>query len=117
MENFNGSSIALRPHTFFRAIFTVCCVLLAFDFRGQVSTGAYQVGAYFISFGLLLIGVLALYKKQSKYPSPKLQIFGWLLVAILLGTILTALGKGVDIGKYGVVIAPMYLMVVSFIFV
>lgn len=88
----------------------LCCVLIAFDFKGQQAGGSYQIASFLLIIMLLGVVGLLLSQHESCYSNKRLQLILIFLMIFLGSTVFVAYWQNVPLSNYQVMIAPYLLL-------
>lgn len=91
-----------------------CCVLMAFDFRGETSGGIYQIASFLTVIVLLAVVILVLSLREINYPSTPLKLGLYFFITYLASTLVVAVVQSIPLERYQVVVAPYILLVGSY---
>lgn len=92
----------------------ICCVLIAFDFKGQESGGLFQITSFSLICAILGCCAYAVSTAPKKYSSRKLQLILIVISFYLITTFFTAAVQNVPMSNYLVVVSPYVVMLLSY---
>lgn len=109
----NGKARSAIPR-FVVNITWFCCILIAFDFKGQQSGGWYQITSFLLTAVLLGMVGLLLSRQKAYYSNKRLQLVLNFLMLFLGSTVFVAYWQYVPLSNYQVMIAPYLLLFLAY---